>query len=165
VSVLVLRAARADDDAALTAIARQAKAHWGYPRQALALWRADLTVTRASIAAMPTVVAERDGAVLGFFQLRLDGPRAELEHLWVRPDQIGQGIGRALLMRALDDSAAAGHGMLQIDADPHAEPFYRACGAVRVGVVAAPIEGEPQRVRPQMALAALRHDAVAAPSR
>jgi len=165
VSALTLRAARADEHAALTAIAMQAKAHWGYAQADLVRWRADLTVTGASIAALPTVLAERDGMVLGFFQLRLDAAGADLEHLWVQPDQIGQGIGRALLMRALDEIAEAGHGTLHIDADPHAERFYRACGALRVGVVAAPIEGEPQRVRPQMTLSALRHDAAPAPSR
>jgi len=156
---LTLRAARADEHAALTALARRAKAHWGYPADALARWHDALTVTRASIESLPTAVAERDGVVVGFFQLRLNEPDAALEHLWVQPEQIGHGIGRALLQRALGDSRAAGHGRLCIDADPHAEAFYRACGAERVGEVAAPIEGQPQRVRPQMVLAALRHHA------
>ncbi|HYJ97253.1 MAG TPA: GNAT family N-acetyltransferase, partial [Burkholderiaceae bacterium] len=138
--MLTLRAARADEHAALTALARRAKAHWGYPADALARWHDELTVTRASIESLPTAVAERDGAVVGFFQLRLDGPDATLEHLWVLPEQIGHGIGRTLLQRALDDTRAAGHGRLCIDADPHAEAFYRACGAERVGEVAAPIE-------------------------
>ena len=158
-SVLTLRAARADEHAALTALARRAKAHWGYPAAALARWHDALTVTRASIESLPTAVAERDGAVVGFFQLRLDGPDVALEHLWVQPEQIGQGIGRALLQRAFDETHAAGHQRLCIDADPHAEAFYRACGAERVGLVAAPIEGQPQRVRPQMVLATLRHQA------
>jgi GNAT superfamily N-acetyltransferase len=162
VSVLTLRAARAGEHAALTTIARRAKAHWGYPADALARWHDELTVTRASIESLPTAVAERDGAVVGFFQLRLDGPDAALEHLWVQPEQIGHGIGRLLLQRALDDTRAAGHDRLCIDADPHAEAFYRACGAVQVGEVAAPIEGQPQRVRPQMMLATVRHHAAAA---
>jgi GNAT superfamily N-acetyltransferase len=167
VSVLTLRAARAGEHAALTTIARRAKAHWGYPADALARWHDELTVTRASIESLPTAVAERDGAVVGFFQLRLDGPHAALEHLWVQPEQMGHGVGRALLQRALDETHAAGHQRLCIDADPHAEAFYRACGAQRVGAVAAPIEGHPQRVRPQLALATLRHHATgaAAPSR
>jgi len=162
VSQLTLRAARPDEHAELTALAQRAKAHWGYPGDALARWHHELTVTRASIESLPTAVAERDGAVVGFFQLRLDGADATLEHLWVLPEQIGHGIGRLLLQRALDDTRAAGHDRLCIDADPHAEAFYRACGAVQVGEVAAPIEGQPERVRPQMALATVRHHAAAA---
>ena len=166
-SALTLRAARADEHTALTALAWHAKAHWAYPSEALAHWRDELTVTSASIVSLPTVVAERDDTVAGFFQLRLDEPDAALEHLWVRPEQMGHGVGRALLQRALDDTHAAGRDRLCIDADPHAEPFYRACGALRVGEVAAPIAGQPQRVRPQMVLATVRHHAAAAdaPSR
>jgi hypothetical protein len=42
---------------------------------------------------------------------------------------------------------------LRVDADPHAERFYLACGAVSIGTVAAPIAGQPDRVRPQFAFA------------
>jgi ribosomal protein S18 acetylase RimI-like enzyme len=159
-SALTLRAAQADEHAELTALAQRAKAHWGYPANALARWRDELTVTRASIVSLPTVVAACNGAIVGFFQLRLGPCEAELEHLWVLPEQMGRGIGRALLQRALDDTRAAAHHRLRIDADPYAEAFYRSCGAVRIGEVAAPIEGQPQRVRPQMVLTAVRHHAV-----
>jgi hypothetical protein len=47
---------------------------------------------------------------------------------------------------------AAGIGELHIDADPHAEAFYRSHGALRVGQLDAPIANQPQRVRPQLLL-------------
>ena len=36
-----------------------------------------------------------------------------------------------------------------VDADPHAASFYASCGARLGGAVAAPIPGEPTRMRPQ----------------
>jgi hypothetical protein len=48
--------------------------------------------------------------------------------------------------------AVAGGNALAIDADPNAEAFYLAKGARRIGEIAAPIEGHPDRVRPQMLL-------------
>jgi GNAT superfamily N-acetyltransferase len=165
VNAPIIRHALPHEHAALSAIARQAKAHWGYPQAALAGWRHDLSVTPESIAACPTFAAEHAGVAVGFVQLRFDGARAELEHLWVQPAHIGRGIGRVLLQRALDTARAAGHDMVRIDADPHAEAFYRACGATRTGTVPAPIDGEPQRVRPQLELRTLRHDAHAADPR
>ena len=39
---------------------------------------------------------------------------------------------------------------LTIDADPNAELFYLAYGAIRTGTIAAPIEGVPDRVRSQL---------------
>jgi GNAT superfamily N-acetyltransferase len=115
-------------------------------------WREDLSPGAASIAAQPTWVAELDGELAGFCQLNLQAGPAELEHLWVRPQFMRHGIGRALLDCALHELAVSGVDVLHIDADPHAEPFYLACGAVRVGALAAPVEGEPGRVRPQMRL-------------
>lgn len=72
---------------------------------------------------------------------------AQLE-IW-RPEL---GIGSALLGDAAARAAATGAHVLAIDADPNAESFYLANGARRVGEIAAPIEGHPDRVRPQMLL-------------
>jgi GNAT superfamily N-acetyltransferase len=76
----------------------------------------------------------------------------ELDHLWVSPSFARQGIGRALLTHAVNTARLAGVSSIAIDADPNAEAFYVACGAVRRGVVPAPIQGNPARVRPQLSL-------------
>ena len=77
------------------------------------------------------------------------------------------GISKSTLSRLIKQGKVSAerqdNGTLHIDADPHAERFYLACGALRVGAVPAPLEGEPQRVRPQMALAVLWDGAVATP--
>jgi GNAT superfamily N-acetyltransferase len=53
----------------------------------------------------------------------------ELEHLWVSPEHIGTGIGRALFDHAVRRAAALGATTLSIEADPNAEGFYRRMGA------------------------------------
>lgn len=40
---------RASDAGQLTTLARLSKAHWGYPREWLHLWEADLTITPETI--------------------------------------------------------------------------------------------------------------------
>lgn len=147
-----IRAARAGEHRLLSEIAHQAKAHWGYGTADLARWHAELTVSRESVLERPTRVVELDGAVVGFCQLQLEPPHAELEHLWVLPACIRCGLGCALLAQAVQLLHGAGVQELHIDADPHAEAFYLAHGAVRVGQRGAPIEGQPQRVRPQLVL-------------
>jgi molybdenum cofactor cytidylyltransferase len=62
-----------------------------------------------------------------------------------------RGIGRALLAHALATAARGGAAEVIVDADPNAESFYLECGAIRRGEVAAPIAGQPNRVRPQLA--------------
>jgi hypothetical protein len=59
-------------------------------------------------------------------------------------------IGKALQSCAINVAKIAGTPALVIDADPNAEAFYLAFGARRVGVQPALIDGEPNRVRPQL---------------
>jgi GNAT superfamily N-acetyltransferase len=147
-----IRAAQPSEHPLLSDLAHRAKAHWGYDAAQLAVWHLDMTVSSESVQRRPTFVAEVNGEVVGFFQLRVNPARAELEHFWVLPSSHRCGIGRALLTHAAAVVAAAGHGTLHIDADPNAEPFYAACGAKRVGALCAPIPGQPQRVRPRLEL-------------
>lgn len=148
-----LRHACVGDAAALTRLALQAKAHWGYTAAQIDAWRDELTVRPESITTEPTFVAELDGEIAGFCQLAMGSEPVTLEHFWVRPASMRRGVGRALLRHALEHLAAAGRRELGIDADPNAEAFYLAAGARRIAAVAAPVDGEPDRVRPQLRIA------------
>lgn len=133
---------------ALTRISIAAKSHWGYPDELIRGWKGSLTVTSESIGSSPTFVALHEGELVGFYQLSSGPPPVRLEHLWVRPDQMGKGVGRTLLGHALNQARST----LTIDSDPHAETFYVACGARRVGQVPAPVPGQPERFLPRMEL-------------
>lgn len=150
---MIIRAARPGEHAVLSGIAMAAKAHWGYPAEAMARWRPGLTVTARSIAQQPSVLAELNTRIAGFFQLLPTDTGIELDHLWVLPVFMRRGVGRALLAAALQTADELGYDALCIDADPAAEGFYLAAGAVRIGAVAAPIAGHPRRIRPQLRLA------------
>jgi GNAT superfamily N-acetyltransferase len=160
-----IRRAVAEECETLSALALRAKGHWGYTTAQLEIWRPILTISGEAVVAHPTFVAQVDAEIAGFYSLLRFGARWELDNLWVAPERVRQGVGRALLAHALETAAAGGAGELHIDADPHAEAFYRACGALRVGVVAAPIEGEPSRVRPQLVLSTRRETPLTQPER
>ena len=147
-----IRCALESEASALSSLAVDAKQYWPYSSQDIERWRPLLRVTAADIAANPTFVAEMDGALVGFYLL-IPGAKAwTLEHLWISPYFARRGIGRALLAHAVRTAQGAGAASIVIDADPNAEPFYVACGAVREGAVAAPIDGDPARIRPQLSL-------------
>ncbi len=119
-------------------------------------WRADLAISPQMIADNHVHVAEYEAQVAGFYVLLPQAEHWVLDAFWVLPDFMGRGIGRALLEHAVGVASQGGATMLTIDADPHAEAFYRACGAKTVSTVAAPLEGMPDRVRPQMVLSVPR---------
>ena len=98
--------------------------------------RAELTVAPEQVRnrAFHFVVAEKAGQVIGFFGVECLVPlQFELEALFVEPDRIGSGIGRALMERAKGYVAARGGGTLTIQGDPHAEKFYLAAGGRLAG--------------------------------
>jgi len=145
-----IRPAKTSEAKLLSGIAVAAKQHWGYSPEAMKSWESMLSVSRIAIEMNPTFVAQ-DEEVQGFYMLS-HGIGWELEHLWVLPQFIRRGVGRKLLAHATDLVRSRGGSTLHIDADPNSEPFYRACGAVVIDTVAAPLTGHPDRVRPQMLL-------------
>lgn len=82
-------------------------------------------------------MADRDGHILGFTTLEGEPPTGVLGMMFVAPQAIGQGIGRLLFEHTVATARALGFTQLTIDADPNAEPFYRAMGAVGSGSVAS----------------------------
>lgn len=151
-----IRPAEPEEAEALAAIAWAAKASWGYSATQLAAWRAELSPSPQSIRMRPTYVAEVESRIVGFYALDMDREPVELAHLWIQPAFMRRGTGRSLLAHAVQFLAAGGHASLHIDADPGAEPFYLAQGAVRVGVTRAPIDSDPDRVRPGLLLTTSR---------
>ncbi|MEI6106555.1 MAG: GNAT family N-acetyltransferase [Opitutae bacterium] len=132
-SPLRFRRAEVQDAALLTEIALAGKRHWGYPDDWMAQWRFDLTVAPAYLHHELVVVAELEGAVVGFAGLsELEGSRY-LEHLWLRPGMIGRGFGRAIFEEIVRQARAENITELQIKSDPNAAPFYLKMGAVCQG--------------------------------
>ncbi len=146
-----IRAGEAAEAAALTELALRSKGHWEYDAEFLAACREELTVRPADVAARRTAVAEEDGRILGFTTLDGEPPRGALGMMFVEPDTIGRGVGRRLFAHTMDEARRLGFTCLTIDADPNAEPFYRAMGAVRIG--ATPSGSIPGRELPLLEVA------------
>jgi predicted N-acetyltransferase YhbS len=144
----ILRA-RPEDAAELTEIALLAKAHWGYPQRWMDLWRVTLTVDEDTIRKQQVYVAAQDGRTVGFYALIGSPPALDLDQLWVRPEWIGKGIGRALVQHALEYAVQSGAERVDVQAEPHAEGFYLRMGARRVGEFKYEMDGQP-RVLPKM---------------
>jgi len=143
---LVFRAAVADDADALGDLAIRSKAHWGYDQEFLDRVSGELTFAPEATSTRRITVAEADDAMIGFYSLDGDPPAGELGNLWLDPASIGAGLGRRLWRHAVGAARDAGFTSLRIEADPYAEGFYLAMGAVRIGV--APSGSIPGRVLP-----------------
>ena len=145
-----IRAPRASDAKALSDLAQRAKAHWGYPSEWLRLWNGELTISGDYLLAHRSFVAESGGKRVGLCVLEIRGTQAELGHVWVAPECHRQGIGTALVARALEAAAKAGVKRVEILSDPFAEGFYVRLGARKLRDHAAPMPGALDRTMPVM---------------
>jgi len=148
---LHIRRAKPDEADVLTEIAHAAKRHWGYPESWIQQWRTDLTITPRFIAKNEMYVAINGEEIVGCCALAFNASLAELEHMWIRPEHIGAGVGRALFLHVKERAAKLRIPALELSADPNAEGFYERMGATRIGEVRSEIEGKP-RILPRMAV-------------
>ncbi|MDE3000057.1 MAG: GNAT family N-acetyltransferase [Gemmatimonadota bacterium] len=82
----------------------------------------------------PAYVIEESGRVIGFYILQ---PRStsevELTFLFVEPVEIGRGNGGRLMRHAISTASNLEFRTMHIQGDPHADGFYLAMGARKIG--------------------------------
>ncbi|PHN03476.1 GNAT family N-acetyltransferase [Flavilitoribacter nigricans] len=120
-----------EDARYLSRISKASKAHWGYPPEWLELWQEDLEVSPAYLAQNQTFVLclRPDRAFIGFCVICEASPELLwVEHLWLLPEYIGQGLGSALLQRSLEECILPEHRSVRVVADPNAAAFYGSRG-------------------------------------
>ena len=96
----------------------------------------ELSVMPEDIAS-PSVlyfVAERNNTILGYCAIGKTADfEDELEALFVDSNQIGTGIGRALMNHAKRVVRESGGQSIVLQSDPNAAKFYRAAGGQLIG--------------------------------
>lgn len=136
----VVRAAPGDAEV-LTAAAHDSKQTWGYPQSWIESWKDQLTVTPDYIRRNEVYAARVGAELAGFYALVDEDGQWCLDHFWVRPPYLGQGVGRQLFVDAVSRVRTLRPGQLIIDSDPHAEAFYLRMGCTRIGAVPANMPG------------------------
>jgi GNAT superfamily N-acetyltransferase len=130
---VAFRRANPEEAGTLQALARESKAHWGYPPTYMRVWNYDAKATADFIAAHDVYCAEIDRALAGFYALSPEAEVARIVHFWVAPMFIGRGVGKALFEHAATRAAANSATALIVTAEPHSATFYEHMGARCIG--------------------------------
>ena len=131
---ILIRPADIGEAQLLSALALRSKAHWGYSAEFIRACRKELTYDPDYLRANTVFVAEAGGKVSGFYALeRVSENEAELGAMFVEPDCIGLGFGRALISHAKKTASRLGIGAIVIQGDPNAVDFYQAAGGTPCG--------------------------------
>jgi ribosomal protein S18 acetylase RimI-like enzyme len=146
-----IQRARSDQAHALTLIVLAAKAHWGYPRRWLEIWKPQLAITPDFLETNESWAAVENGTPIGFYTLQEKNGKGWIENLWVLPEFIGRGVGKLLFLHAANLSRERAYRTLQLEADPNAAGFYSKMGMFKVGERPTEVDGQP-RILPIMEL-------------
>ncbi len=133
VTALYIRLAQPGEAADLQALLHRSKAHWGYDEDFMAVARQVLKVTEEQIARDWVFVAEVGGQRAGFASLENRREHAWLEDLFIEPEFIGRGVGRALWQHVCAHARQHGFNRMRWESDPNARTFYEHLGAVVIG--------------------------------
>src|SRR5215467_84485 len=110
--------------------------------------RSELSFSPQDLELTHVAVAEEDRRIVGVVQVRVSADDAELLKLFVEPELLRKGTGRALVAWATDIARRMGAHQMIVDADPDAAPFYRGMGARDAGT--APSKSIPGRMLPRL---------------
>ncbi len=118
-----------EDSELLTSICRASKGYWGYPPEWLEWWKDELTIDEIDILEQHVSKILKYDELIGFFALNHKKDYIELEHLWIKPQYIGQGFGK-LTLEYIQKNLIPIHAELHLLADPNAESFYHKNGFI-----------------------------------
>lgn len=147
--MILIRLVNPEEADELTKIALASKRHWGYPERWIEIWTPQLTFYPGYFQANESWAAEVEGRPVAFYTLLDQHGIAWIENLWVVPELIGKGIGKALFLHAVKRSRERRFRILQLEADPNAAGFYEKMGMRKVGERLSEVDGQP-RVLPIM---------------
>lgn len=131
--MLRMRQGLPQDAAILSDLAFRSKAHWGYDADFMDACRGELSYHETDFPSYYFAVVENP-ELIGFYSMAfLSETETELSALFVDPDYIGQGYGRALLTHARIQAKVFGAEYILIVSDPNAVQFFKANGATVCG--------------------------------
>lgn len=148
----MIRQALVHESDILTKVSYASKKHWEYPAEYYDIWREELTILPEYIEDNEVIVYDTGDEIAGFYSLvELQQPLSVhtitippglwLEHMFLLPKIIGQGIGRKLFHHCIARSRSRQHSTLSILADPNAQAFYLKMGCHYVKEFPSTING------------------------
>jgi len=124
-----VRRPRAANLAEINRVIAASKSHWDYPATYLDAALPLLVIDQSYLAGhLCFEIVDETSSVVCFFAVAADGDAQLLDHLWVRPDRLGQGIGRLACEHVFSLARRRGWKVLRVLPDPPACGFYRKLG-------------------------------------
>jgi GNAT superfamily N-acetyltransferase len=126
--MVVIRDAELGDMAALSGVYRRSSLSNEGDRPDLLAHPETLELSDLAVREGRTRAAVAEGEIVGFASWLGAGDAIELEDLFVDPDWMRRGIGRALVLDMIAIARGRGIERMEVTANPHALAFYEKAG-------------------------------------
>jgi GNAT superfamily N-acetyltransferase len=136
------RRARPTEAEELRALTARSGAHWGRDAAYMAEAARLMSLDASDLARDEAWVLEEDETPVGYYRMSVEGERGEIEELFLEPQVIGRGLGRALFEHCVARAKALGLRRLRWTCDRYALGFYLAMGGRRTGTQPSGIVGD-----------------------
>jgi GNAT superfamily N-acetyltransferase len=138
-TISMIRHAKKEEAKILTRLSIESKRYWRYPKEYIQIWNEELIITPEYIEKNDVIAFEDDGKIVGYYSIvelnddvEISGIKIDkrywLEHMFIFPDHIGQGIGTNLFDHLKKRCKKKGITELKILADPNSKGFYEKMG-------------------------------------
>lgn len=128
VTKFLIRDAVPGDMAALREVFRRSSLSNNGDRMKLLAHPEALELSDLAVMEVRTRAVVADGALAGFATWLSAGDVIEIEDLFVDPEWMGQGVGRALVLDLIEIARGRGARRVEVTANQHASGFYEKAG-------------------------------------
>ena len=126
----------------LTETAIASKKYWGYSEELLNLWKHDLEISKEYIQKNKVVKVYSQDGFIGFFGLKREKTGIiEIDHLWIKPNEIKKGYGRQIFAYIRNYLLSKGEKVIRLVAEPNAKEYYNKMGGRIIGQIESKLSG------------------------
>ncbi len=147
-----IRPAETTENKILTEISFVSKGYWDYPASYFDVWKNELTISETYILDNDVFVYETNEVVVGYYSIVILKKSIDvsgiiipagtwLEHMFILPEYIGQGIGRTMFNHLVVHCRYKQAERIKILADPNAKGFYEKIGCRYIEAFPSTIKG------------------------
>lgn len=155
-----IRPALKTDTKILTEISFKSKAYWNYPGEYFEIWKDELTISEKYVVENSVFTVEFNQSTIAYYSIvTLENPVSFsgieiqkgpwLEHMFVLPNFIGQGIGSQMVTHLKGICNQRQIHQLRVLADPNSKVFYEKRGFQYLRELPSTI---PKRTTPELLL-------------
>jgi len=130
------------DSELLSATSKISKKFWGYSNELIQLWKTDLEISEEYILENIVVKVYDGETFVGFFAIKLhENENPEIDHLWLKPENIRRNYGREIFKFITNFLSSKGFKKATLIAEPNAKGFYEKMGGIIKGKFESKISG------------------------